>query len=475
MGHDLFFHALLLLGLLWLCVILIWVWPRRRTATGEADGQVAKRAKTRHTKAPKLFPGLTTKPCCPVCEHALPPAPQRPSCPSPLRSSPRGRRRQVDTSAHFCPNTHCRYRGWVGRGNIRANGHPDGGPWRQLQCIACHRYFLETHGTLFHGKRVSVERLVWAVAALAEGLGIRSVARVFEVDPNTVLQWLVEAADHLQAFSRYCLHDVHVSQVQLDELFAVLSEVKAGELCEAEAIERLSRAPHWVWGAIDPVSKLLLAIDVGERTLVMAQCMVHQVVQVLAPGCVPLFLTDGLKEYATALLSHFGHWMQPPRQRAQGPAPKPRWMPRPQLLYAQVVKSYRRRRVVRVRHRVVFGTVAGVHRVLAATGWQINTAFIERVNLSIRQHVAAVGRRVITLCKGQEGVRHQLALSHGYYNFCLPHASLRRALPQPLPTNGTGSARRWQPCTPAMAAGMTDHVWSLKEVLWFRVPPWPQP
>jgi hypothetical protein len=150
-------------------------------------------------------------------------------------------------------------------------------------------------------------------------------------------------------------------------------------------------------------------------------------------------------------------------------------MPLPALLYAQVVKPYRRRRVLRVRHRVVFGTLTRVNRVLAATGWQINTAFIERANGAIRQHVAAVGRRVITLCKGQEGVRHQLALYHGYDNFCLPHASLRRALPQPLPTNGTGSARHWQPCTPAMVAGLTDHVWSRKEVLLFRVPPWPPP
>src|SRR6266850_1508609 len=148
---------------------------------------------------------------------------------------------------------------------------------------------------------------------------------------------------------------------------------------------------------MDPQSKLLLSIDVGERTLAMAQHLVHQVRQVLPPGCLPLFLTDGLKDYATALLTHFGHWVQPPRRQATGPAPKPRWMPVPELLYAQVVKSYRRRRIVRVRHRVVFGTLARVNWVLAATGWQINTAFIERANLSIRQHVAAVGRRVSTL------------------------------------------------------------------------------
>jgi IS1 family transposase len=271
------------------------------------------------------------------------------------------------------------------------------------------------------------------------------------------------------------LHDLHLRQVQLDELYAVLSALKAGEVSEDEAIERLSRSPQWVWVAMDPESKLLLTIDVGERTLAMAQRFVHHVTQVLAPDCAPLFLTDGFREYLTALLTHFGHWVQPPRRQAKGPMPKPRWMPLPQLLYAQVVKTTRRRRLVRISRRVVFGTLEAVEQVLAASGWQINTAFIERVNLSIRQHVAALGRRVATLCKGEDGLHQQLALYHCYYNFCLPHASLRQPLPQPEPTNGTGAAKVWRPCTPAMAAGLTDHVWSLKEVLLYRVPPWPQP
>jgi len=94
---------------------------------------------------------------------------------------------------------------------------------------------------------------------------------------------VVEAAEHLQAFARHFLHDLHVHQVQLDELFALLSAVKAGEVSGAEAIDRLERTPQWVWGAMDPESKLLLAIDVGERTLAMAQHVVHHIAQVLAP------------------------------------------------------------------------------------------------------------------------------------------------------------------------------------------------
>ena len=80
---------------------------------------------------------------------------------------------------------------------------------------------------------------------------------MFEIDPNTVLQGLVEAAEQLRAFSQYFLRDLRICQVQLDELSAVLSAVKDRETSEDEAMKRLSQSPHWVWGAIDPVSKVL--------------------------------------------------------------------------------------------------------------------------------------------------------------------------------------------------------------------------
>jgi IS1 family transposase len=326
-----------------------------------------------------------------------------------------------------------------------------------------------------HGKRASVELIVRVIACLAEGLGIRGTARVFEIDPNTVLQWLVEAAEQLQAFSAYFLHDLHLNQVQLDELYAVLSAVSDGAIGEAEAVERLSRSPHWVWTALDPESKLLLSVQVGERTLAMAQVVLHQLAQLLTPGCVPLFLSDGYSNYLPAIVAHFGRWVQPPRRQTRGAAPKPRWTPLSELLYAQVVKTMKWRRIVEVKHRVICGTKAAVDQVLAACGWQINTAFVERLNLSLRQRVAAIGRRSATLCKSEDGLRQKLVLFQVYHNFVLPHASLRQALGEPVPTNGRGSAKVWRPCTPAMAAGLTDHVWGLRDVLMFRVPPWPQP
>jgi hypothetical protein len=255
----------------------------------------------------------------------------------------------------------------------------------------------------------------------------------------------------------------------------VLRDRKASAISDEEAIQRLECSPSWVWTAMDPQSKLLVVVEVGSRTLAMAQRVVHQVTEVLAPGCGPLFLTDGLKDYATALLTHFGQWMHPERRQERGSMPKPRWIALPELLYAQVVKSYRRWRLVGVTHRVVFGTRLAIEQILAPCGWTINTAFVERLTLDIRQRVAAIGRRVNTLCQGEAGLQDQLVLFQVYHNFVVPHTSLRQALDEPIPTSRMGAARLWRPCTPAMAAGVTDHVWTLREALLCRVPPWPQP
>jgi len=471
-----FFSQLVLFALIWLFVILHLSRPKR-AVTAPAAPALPEPLTPKRPRAnePKPFEGLTQKPHCALCERD-PASPKAPSAVPPAPMAPTHRRpREVDTSRHFCPHSDCDYRGWLGLGNLRANGQPSGGPWRQFHCTSCKGYFLETHGTIFHGKQATVERIVRVLACLAEGLGIRATARVFEVDANTVLHWLVAAAEQLRAFSAYFLCDLHLEQLQLDELYAVRRDRKAGEISDEEALKRLERSPYWVWTAMDPQSKLLVVIDVGSRTLAMAQRVVHQVTEVVAPGGVPLVLTDGLKDYATALLTHFGQWIHPERRQDKGPWPKPRWMPLPELLYAQVVKSYRRRRIVGVQHRVIFGTRLAIEQVLAACGWTINTAFVERLNLDIRQRVAAIGRRVNTLCQGEAGLRDQLALFQVYHNFVLPHASLRQPLLISEATNGYGSAKVWRPCTPAMAAGVTDHVWSLKEVLLYRVPPWPQP
>jgi IS1 family transposase len=355
-------------------------------------------------------------------------------------------------------------------GNIVANGHPNSGPWRQLHCTVCSKYFAESTGTIFYRSPLSPELLGRIISALAEGVDIRATARIFGVDPNTVKACLIRAAEHMDAVSSYLIHDLQLTQVQVDELWALVQSW--GE--ELGTLPSVQRRQRWVWAAIDPISKLLLGTVVGDRSLVYAQLLIHAVVLTLAPGVVPLFLSDQLAHYATALLTHFGHWVEVPRRSNRGPHPKPRWEPLPELNYAQVVKRRVKGRVVEVTQRVVFGSAEAVVAILSQAGHKINTAFIERVNLTLRAHIPALARKVLSFAKTSPGLSQQVSLSRTYYNFCLPHLSLRILLPEPIPTKGDGSPKCWQARTPAMAAGITDHIWTMQELLLFPVPPWRQ-
>src|SRR5215813_4071676 len=133
MVSPLFFYQLGLLALLWLCLMLHYTWPSDRATQRQSPSQPASPPPPKRSRGPKPFAGLTHKPHCDACEQAVEPRPPAPSAPPPRLIPTQGRRRQVDTSRHFCPDPDCAYRGWLGLGNISANGHPNGGPWRQLR------------------------------------------------------------------------------------------------------------------------------------------------------------------------------------------------------------------------------------------------------------------------------------------------------------------------------------------------------
>jgi IS1 family transposase len=265
----------------------------------------------------------------------------------------------------------------------------------------------------------------------------------------------------MEAVSRYLIRDLHLSQVQVDELWAVVQSWGQQEEASPEAKARPRQG--WVWAGIDPDSKLLLATVVGGRSLASAQLLIHAIALILAPGVVPLFLSDQLAPYTTAILTHFGPWVDVPRRSKYGPAPKARWQPLPELNYAQLVNR-------RLKGRLAETIAAS----LSSAGHQINTAFIERLNLTLRAHIPALGGQVLSFAKTRVGLSQQVSLSRAYDNFCLPHRSLRLRLPEPIPTKGHGSPQCWPARTPARAAAITDHVWTMQELLLFRVPPWLQ-
>jgi hypothetical protein len=149
-----------------LVLMVLVVLSRRLCRRGKSTPAAPK--PPRATRQPKPFAGFTHKPECPTCKQAatIQHAASAPNAPPPRMIFTRGRRRDVDTTGHFCPYTACSYHGRVGLGNIRANGHPTGRRWHQLVGLSCKRHFLETHGTPFHGKQVDPDKPVWPLGHL---------------------------------------------------------------------------------------------------------------------------------------------------------------------------------------------------------------------------------------------------------------------------------------------------------------------
>ena len=216
------------------------------------------------------------------------------------------------------------------------------------------------------------------------------------------------------------------------------------QLDEIRVRLRLRHRATWLWLALDLATKLIPALALGPRTQHTAHALVHGLRAALAPDCVPVVTTDGLRHYFYALTAHFGRWVTARGRR--------RWEVHPALLYGQVHKQYRHRRLARVRRRAVCGQGGRLRAALRSLGWTglVQTAFVERLNLTARQSVAAPHRRTWATAHGVAGVLRQVAWWRAYYHFSRPHRSLRC---------------RGRPCTPAMAAGLTTHRWTTLEAL----------
>ena len=225
-----------------------------------------------------------------------------------------------------------------------------------------------------------------------------------------------------------------------------------------------------VWVAFDPVHKLVIAVLVGERTEEEAIGFVARLRARLADACQPLLTSDSLPHYIGAILQVFGVWVQPQRKGNRGRFPKPRQVPTEGLKYATVHKERKKGRVVSVTTRIVYGRKEEILALLKSVGQKINTSFVERINLTLRHLVSRLHRKTLCFSKKREYLVHHLHLALTYYHFTRYHARLRVKLPEPIPTRGSGSPKKWKQRTPAMAAGLTNHRWSLRELLMCPVP-----
>jgi len=305
-------------------------------------------------------------------------------------------------------------------------------------------------GTAYHHTHLPEDLFDTIARSLTEGVGVRSTARIQGVNPKTVLRVLARAAVHTAKVSRSLLKGVKVSECQLDEMWSFIGK-KEGNL---EPVETLSGilGDAWIWIAFDSVHKVVLAHVVGKRTEPHAVSLLQEVKRVTA--CMPtLFSSDQLDQYTNALLKVYGVAFLPPRKPGPGRPPKPKLVPPEDLLYVQVVKKYKRNRVSDISRRIVFGDPCRVGEVLqqSPVSQTINTSYVERYNGTVRHMDARCARKTYRYSKCSRNHLRQLELSLASYHFCRPHRTLTK--------------RHKQPTTPFMSAGLTDHVWTMRELL----------
>src|SRR5881628_1138504 len=342
------------------------------------------------------------------------------------------RRTIMDPTTTFCPNRNCPARGQTGQGNIGIHSRKD----QRVVCHECHQTFSARKGTVFYRLRTSAETVVIVVTLLAHGCPLQAIVAAFGFDERTVADWWARSGRQGQAVHEYLVEQPRdLGQVQADEL-----RVKKQGGIVWMALAMMVQTRLWLGGAVSEQRDMTLIRRLIER---VKRCATHR----------PLLVcTDGLVSSIRAIRETFREPVH------TGTGGRPRLRPWRHVLIAQVVKRYERRRVVETERRIVDGTPARVETLRRRSQGDgvINTAYIERLNATFRERLASLTRRGRTLARRTLTLQHGMYLIGTVYNFCTPHASLASA--------GRGT-------TPAMAAGITDHCWTVQELLSFHVPP----
>jgi len=345
----------------------------------------------------------------------------------------------MDPATTCCPNLACPARGQTGRGNIGIHSRKE----KRFICTECEKTFSATKGTVFYRLRTSAETVAIVVTLLAHGCPLQAIVAAFGFDERTVADWWARSGRQGQAVQEYLVEQPRdLGQVQADEL-----RVKKQGGIVWMALAMMVKTRLWLGGEVSEQRDMTLIRQLIER---VRRCAAHR----------PLLVcTDGLCSYIRAIRETF----RDPVHTGKGG--RPRLRPWRHVFIAQVVKRYERRRVVETERRIVDGTPARVEtlRRRSQGGGVINTAYIERLNATFRERLAPLARRCRALARQTLTLEHGMYLVGTVYNFCTYHASLRLA----AQATGTVATNR----TPAMAAGITDHCWTVRELLAFHVPP----
>lgn len=371
--------------------------------------------------------------------------------------SKRGRPKKIRTQGYACLNLKCVYYGCTNAAFHALVGDGCHGKEEQIQtfkCQHCRATFSQRRDTPLYYLKTPSCQVGQVLTATTVGLDLGAASTVFGFHSTTIRRWLVRAGRHSHSLHQHFLPDLRLPYLQLDELRTRL---------------RSRTQVIWLWTVVDPLTKLMPVLYFGDRTQLSAHTIVHQLVQTLAPEVVPIFTSDGLTLYYFALTAHFGSWLS---QELKTGKFKAVWQVSAQLLYGQIIKRYQRRKLVKVEQRQILGERSEMTKRLhhlGQGGW-LNTSFVERLNLTLRRAVASLARKSWVTAQSRSLLEAQAHWWRAYYHFIRPHLSLRQRLAQRIDRGGKRKAKAYRKATPAMAAGITDHLWSVMELLSYPLP-----
>jgi IS1 family transposase/transposase-like protein len=367
----------------------------------------------------------------------------------------------------LCPNPECSHYRRRQQGNVSAIATylTQSGKRRVFRCHTCETHFAETRETVFFDLRTSEDNIMMALKMLLVHVDLAGIGFVLGVTEETVLGWLRRAAHQAEEINRHLLRDLPVTQGQLDEMW---NFIERKHTCAPDAAGESGPdredGRQWVWISFAPEFRLMIAAIVGPRTLDTAKEVVAATKARVAG--IPAFFSDGFTCYLAALSTAFHVVTTFARTGKRGRPRKPRCEPHPALVYGQLVKQKKQGKWLTLSTRVVLGAERLTH-----LGLTISTALVARGNLTLRQALAPLARKTSSFCKDRARMRQRVGLYQVFYNMARPHMSLRQALPLHERTRHGAIQPRWRECPPAMAAGMTDHVWTCRELLTAKFEP----
>lgn len=353
----------------------------------------------------------------------------------------------MDPSKVFCHNRDCPARGKMGHGNIGIHSFKE----QRYICHVCGKTFTESKGTVFYRLRYPVEFITQMLTLLAYGCPLAAIVAAFGLDERTLTSWQRRAGEHCEKVHEHLVQQPRdLGQVQADEIRVKLQGCIVWMAMALAVPTRL-----WLGGVVSKCRNMDLIIQLVKKVY---YCALYGPL---------LFCVDGFSAYVSAIRDVF---RTPVFTGRRG---RPHLRCWEHVCVIQVIKQVSRKRVVGIVRRIASGTYEEVESLLKQTQntTQAHVAYIERLNGTFRSRMVALVRRGRCLVRQTAVLHCAMYLVGTVYNFCAPHKSLRLALYLP------GNRTHWVPRTPAIASGITDHVWTVKELLAYQVPlpPWEPP